>query len=155
VSDLPPLNPAYLDELRASESLTPFRTFMGVRIEEIAYDRSLVTLDLREEHLQLRGTVAGGVMATLIDTATFWACFARIPADAGLANVDLRLNYLEAVPRSAGRLVCEGTVLRAGRRLNYAEAYVRDQDGRPVAHGTSSVLVLPGKGVASDLPKFL
>ena len=34
---------------------------------------------------------------TLIDTATFWAAFMRLPEDAGLVNVDLKLNYLKSV----------------------------------------------------------
>jgi uncharacterized protein (TIGR00369 family) len=114
-----------------------------------------VVLEIEDHHLQLRGTVAGGVMASLIDTATFWSAFVRVPHDAGVANVDLRVNFLEAVPKDARRLIAEGTCLRPGRRLNYAEAYVRDDTGRVVAHGTSTVLTLPGKGLGIDLPKFL
>lgn len=153
--DQPTPNPAYIDAVLADDELSPYRTFMGLRVTDIEYDRAVVALDIERHHLQLRGTVAGGVMASLIDTATFWSAFVRAPQDSGLANVDLRVNYLEAVASDARRLVAEGRCLRPGRRLNYAEAYVRDEAGRVVAHGTSTVLVLKGKGVATDLPKFL
>lgn len=148
-------NPAYLEAVLADASLSPYRTWMGLDVTEIEYDRALVVLDIEDHHLQLRGSVAGGVMASLIDTATFWAAFVRAPADAGIANVDLHLNYLEAVPKDARRLVAEGRCVRPGRRLSYTEAYVRDERGTVVAHGTSTVITLAGKGVALDLPKFL
>ena len=41
-------------------------------------------------HLQAYGIVHGGVLATLIDTATFWSVYLRIPEDAGLVNIDLK-----------------------------------------------------------------
>lgn len=153
--DQPRPNPAYIEAVLADEALSPYRAWMGLNVTEIGYDRALVVVDIEHHHLQLRGTVAGGVMASLIDTATFWSAFVRAPADAGVANVDLRVNYLEAVPMDARRLTAEGRCLRPGRRLSYAEAYVRGEDGRVVAHGTSTVLTLAGKGVAIDLPKFL
>lgn len=148
-------NPAWIRAVLADEALSPYRTWMGLRVTEIDLDRALVVLDVEDHHLQLRGTVAGGVMASLVDTATFWAAVVRAPVDAGVANVDVKVNYLEAVPRSARRLIAEGRVLRPGRSLSYAEASVRDEDGRLVAHGTSTVMNLPGKGLSVDLPKFL
>jgi uncharacterized protein (TIGR00369 family) len=148
-------NPDWIEAVLADEALSPYRTWMGLRVTEVEYDRALVVLDLEDHHLQLRGTVAGGVMASLVDTATFWAALVRAPADAGVANVDLKVNYLEAVPKQARRLIAEGHCLRPGRRLSYVEASVRDEQGRLVAHGTSTVMTLPGKGLSVDLPKFL
>ena len=89
----------------------------------------------------------------LIDTATFWAGFMRLPEDAGLVNVDLKLNYLKAVTQ--GRLRAEGRCLRAGRQISYAEATVLDEGGELVAHGTSTLMALPGKGLKISVPKFL
>ena len=148
-------NPAWIRAVLADEALSPYRTWMGLRVTEIDHDRALVVLDIEGHHLQLRGTVAGGVMASLVDTATFWAAVVRAPADAGVANVDLKVSYLEAVPKDARRLVAEGRCLRPGRSLNYVEASVRDEQGRLVAHGTSTVMNLPGKGLSVGIPKFL
>jgi len=70
-----------------------------------------------------------------------------------MVNVDLKLNYLKAV--SQGRLRAEGRCLRAGRVISYAEASVFDAAGELVAHGTSTLMALPGKGLKLGLPKFL
>lgn len=148
-------NPAYLDSVRDLVKHGNYPQLLGMELAELEPDRCLVTLDVAERHLQPYGIVHGGVLASLLDTATFWSAFVRLPQDVGLVNVDLKLNYLEAVPPSAGRLFTEGRCIRPGRTLSYTEAYVRDGNDRLIAHATSTVMALPGKGLAIDLLKFL
>jgi len=146
-------NPAYIAAIRASVARAPFTHLIGLTIAELEFDRCRIDLDLGERHLQPFGIVHGGVLATLIDTATFWAGFMRLPEDAGLVNVDLKLNYLRSV--SSGGLRAEGRCLRAGRQVSYAEASVFDGGGELVAHGTSTLMALPGKGLQLGIAKFL
>ena len=124
-----------------------------MRIVEVAAESARVELDIAECHLQPFGIVHGGVIATLIDTATFWAGFGTIPEDAALVNVDLKLNYLQTVTR--GRLTALGRAIRTGRTISYCEAEVRSDDGNLIAHGTSTLMVLPGKGLQMGINKFL
>ena len=116
-----------------------------MRVVDVSLETSRVELDVAECHLQPFGIVHGGVIATLVDTATFWAGFGPIAEDAGLVNVDLKLNYLQTV--SSGRLIASGRSIRAGRTMSYTEAYVRTEDDRLIAHGTSTLMTLPGKGI--------
>jgi uncharacterized protein (TIGR00369 family) len=146
-------NPAYVQALKDNVHEAPYPHLIGLRIAELEFDRCRIDLTLAERHMQPFGIVHGGVLATLIDTATFWAGFMRLPEDAGLVNVDLKLNYLKAVTR--GELRAEGRCLRAGRQVSYAEASVFDEAGELVAHGTSTLMALPGKGLRIDVPKFL
>ena len=48
-----------------------------MRIAALAFDCCRIELTLGERHMQPFGIVHGGVLATLIDTATFWAGFMR------------------------------------------------------------------------------
>jgi len=150
---MPVLNPAYLGELYQTVNSSPFPRHLPMRLVSMDLDRARIELDVAECHLQPFGIVHGGVIATLIDTATFWAAFGSLPADHGLVNVDLKLNYLQAV--SSGRLVAESRAIRSGRTLSYTEASVTDSDGALVAHGTSTLMSLPGKGITLGAPKFL
>jgi uncharacterized protein (TIGR00369 family) len=131
----------------------PYPALIGMTLAQLAYDRCRIELTLAERHLQPFGIVHGGVLATLIDTATFWAGFLRLPEDTGLVNVDLKLNYLKAVAH--GRLRAEGECLRAGRQLSYTQASIFDEAGELVAHGTSTLMALPGKGLKLGMAKFL
>ena len=146
-------NPAYIRAVQDSVHGAPYPALIGLRIAQLEFDRCRIDLDLAQRHLQPFGIVHGGVLATLIDTATFWAGFMRLPEDAGLVNVDLKLNYLKAVAR--GRLRVEGECLRAGRQLSYTQASVFDEKDELVAHGTSTLMALPGKGLGLPMPKFL
>jgi len=99
------------------------------------------------------GPTLSGVIATIIDTATFWSAFLRLPEDTGLVNVGLKLNYLESVV--GGRLTAKGLCIRPGRRLSYAEAKVFDENMTLLAHGTSTLMALPGKGLNLGGGKFI
>lgn len=150
----PPLVNA--DYIRALQDLirdAPFPRLMGMRLEAIDIDSATIVLDIDERHFQPFGIVHGGVLATLIDTATFWAAFLRLPADVGLVNIDLKLNYLQ--PATAGRLTATGRCIRPGRTLSYTEAHVHDARGELLAHGTSTLMALPGRGLAAGIAKFL
>ena len=146
-------NPAYLQALRDSVRDAPYPNLIGLTIAALDIDSCRIELSLGKRHMQPFGIVHGGVLATLIDTATFWAGFLRLPEDAGLVNVDLKLNYLKAV--TGGPLRAEGRCLRAGRQISYAEASVFDAANELVAHGTSTLMALPGKGLKLGVSKFL
>jgi uncharacterized protein (TIGR00369 family) len=132
---------------------SPFPEHMSMRLVSIAPDRATMELAVARCHLQAFGILHGGVFATLIDTATFWAVFLRIPEDAGLVNVDLKLNYLE--PVEGGVLRAEGSAIRSGRSVSYAESRVLGAGGNLVAHGTSTLMILPGKGLRMKHRKFI
>lgn len=67
--------------------------------------------------------------------------------------MDLKLNYLSPVTDET--LVATGRCLRAGGTLSYAEARVTDANGRLMAHGASTLLIMRGKGLDIPAPKFL
>lgn len=146
-------NPAYIRDLIDKVNTSPFPIHMAMRLVDISFDEATVALDLGACHLQPFGIVHGGVLATLIDTATFWAVFLRLPEDDGLVNIDLKLNYLK--PVQGGRLQALGRAIRSGNSISYAEARVQDEDGRLLAHGTSTLMTLPGKGLKMEHRKFL
>lgn len=149
----PVANQAYIQALQELVRQAPYPSLIGLRLEAIDFDSARIALELDERHLQPFGIVHGGVLATLIDTATFWAAFMRLPEDVGLVNIDLKLNYLQ--PVQAGRLVAGGRCVRPGRTISYAEAHVTGEDGALLAHGTSTLMALPGKGLALGASKFV
>lgn len=146
-------NPAYIKEIQEIVRKAPFPAHMAMQLSEMNMGLATIELDLSNTHLQPFGSVHGGVIATMIDTATFWAVFMRIPEDAGLVNVDLKLNYLRSVTK--GRLKAEGRSIRDGKSICYSEARVHDEKGELIAHGTSTLMVLPGKGILTNAKKFL
>ena len=150
---MPNPNPEYIRELIELTNASPFPDHIAMRVCEVALDRAVIELDTGPFHLQPFGNVHGGVLATLIDTATFWAAFLRIPEDSGMVNIDLKLNYLKAV--EAGVLIAKGAAIHSGKSISYAEATVYNSSGDRIAHGTSTLMTLKGKGLKLRAGKFL
>jgi len=150
---LPHPNPEYISELTGIVNNSPFPNHMSMKLVSIALDKAVIELKTGHCHLQPFGIVHGGVFATLVDTATFWAAFLRIPEEAGLVNIDLKLNYLQ--PFEKGLLRAAGSTIRSGNSISYAESSVLDENGKLIAHGTSTLMTLPGRGLTMSHSKFL
>ena len=146
-------NPEYILELIDVVNTSPFPQHMSMRLTAISFDKAFLELVTGQCHLQPYGIVHGGVISTLIDTATFWAVYMRIPEGAGLVNIDLKLNYLRPVEN--GILTAEGRAIRSGNSISYAEASVLNEKRELIAHGTSTLMTLPGKGLKLRSGKFL
>jgi len=146
-------NPRYIDELLQRVNSSPYPVHMHMRLASIGMDAAVIELQIEQCHLQPFGIVHGGVLATVIDTATFWAVFMRVPEKDGLVNIDLKLNYL--LPVQTGLLRAEGSAIRFGKSISYADAGVFNDRGKLVAHGASTLMILNGKGLNMRHRKFL
>ncbi|MFG1718907.1 PaaI family thioesterase [Micromonospora chalcea] len=105
--------------------------------------RVAVELLPQEFHYNPLGTVHGGVISTLLDTAAACAVHTTLPAGVGYTSLDLNVKFLRPVTVDTGTLRCEGTVLQRGRRTALAEARLTDPANRLVAHATSTCLIFP------------
>ena len=150
---MPSPNPEYISALLETVNNSPFPQRLSMKLKSIDIGAARVELEILEYHLQPLQLVHGGVLATLIDTATFWSVFLHLPEDVGMVNIDLKLNYLKSVKE--GLLVAEGRGIKSGRTISYAEASVRNADGEIITHGTSTLMALQGKGLQMGVKKFI
>jgi uncharacterized protein (TIGR00369 family) len=135
------INPEYKRIICQTASKSPYFTLLSMSLRDFDIGRSLLEIDLEEKHLQPFGMVHGGVFASILDAAAFWAVYPEGDEDCGMTTVDLKINYL--APAVSGRLVAQGRRIKLGRTLGLGEAEVADENGRILAHGTSILMVLP------------
>jgi len=88
------------------------------------------------------GTVHGGWMSTLLDSALGCAVHSTLKAGQGFTTVDLAVSFVRAVHQSSGKLRCEAKVIHTGGRIATAEARLVDAEGKLYAHGTTTCLVM-------------
>jgi uncharacterized protein (TIGR00369 family) len=113
----------------------------GMEVEEGSVT---IHLDPQEFHYNPLGTVHGGVLSTLLDTAAACSVHTTLPAGVAYTSLDLNVKFLRPVTLASGRITCRGSVLQRGRRTALAEARMTDAAGRLVAHATSSCLIFDG-----------
>jgi uncharacterized protein (TIGR00369 family) len=119
----------------------PIMSTLGVQVVVFEVGRAVFALVPQEWHYNPLGSVHGGVIATVLDSAAGCAVHSVLPAGTGYTSVDLSTKFLRPITSSTGRVLAEGTVLSRGSRTALAEARLTDQEGRLLAHATSTCLL--------------
>jgi uncharacterized protein (TIGR00369 family) len=88
------------------------------------------------------GGIHGGWALTLIDSVTGCAAHTMLPAGVLYASVETKANFSRSITVDTGRVRAEGRVVGNGRTIISAEGKIVDAQGRLLAHGTSTVMVL-------------
>ncbi len=98
------------------------------------------------------GGIHGGVYASVIDTAAYWAAYCELDENVGLISIDLKIDYL--APISNGVITTNGRSIKIGKSMCLAEATATDKDGKWLAHGTSKMMVTKGLQTIGDAFSF-
>jgi len=131
-------------DLRERIARSAFHSWVGMELVAAEPGRVEIGLDAAEHHLNLQGTLHGGMIATLADTATGLAVRSMVPAGSRHVTVQLDVHYLS--PGRAGHVTAVGTTVRVGATIAYAEADVTDERGRLLARATATVAVTADRG---------
>lgn len=144
---------AVLPELSGLEFLTrmmrgelpgaPIASTLEMRLVEAEEGRVVFELDPAEWHHNPIGSVHGGVLSTMLDSALGCAVHSQLSAGTGYTSLDLSVKFTRAATYESGTLRCEGRVVTIGRRVATSEASIADASGRILAHGISSCLLMP------------
>jgi uncharacterized protein (TIGR00369 family) len=87
------------------------------------------------------GSVHGGYIATLLDSAVGCAVHSTLPQGKGYTTLELKVNYLRALTDKTGPVRAIGQVIQAGERVAVAEGKLIDAAGKLYAHATTTCLV--------------
>jgi uncharacterized protein (TIGR00369 family) len=90
------------------------------------------------------GGVHGGWALTLIDSAGGCAALSLLPAGVGYTTIETKGNFSRPITARTGRVRAEGRAVAQGRQIVSAEVRVLGGDGKILAHGTTTLLVLAG-----------
>jgi uncharacterized protein (TIGR00369 family) len=102
-----------------------------------------VYLEPREFHFNPIGSMHGGVISAVLDTAAGCSVHTTLPAGIAYTSLDLHTRFLRPVTLSSGTLRCVGRVVSRGRQTALAEAHLYDAADKLVAHATSTCLIFP------------
>ena len=134
---------AYLRALQSGElPPPPIAVLMGMWIAEVSEGRVVFAAEPSEYQYNPLGTVHGGVMATLLDSALGCAVQSMLPAGTSYTTLELKVNYLRPVTTKTGTVYAEGKLIHLGGRIATAEGRLTDADGKLYAHGTTTCIIL-------------
>jgi len=115
---------------------SPYYQHMGMKAVHCADGTSRLEIRAEEHTKNLYGTVHGGVLASLVDSACGVALGTMLEEGESAVTVDLRINYI--APVREGLLIAEGKAIHRGRNTGVAEATLHNENGVLVAKGMTT-----------------
>lgn len=115
---------------------------MGFRLIEVDEGRAVFEGEPFDGLRNPYGMVHGGWALTLIDSACGCAGHTTLPAGFAYTSLETKANFVRPIQVTTGKVRAEGRVLATGRTIMTADATITDSQGKLLAHGTSTLLVL-------------
>jgi uncharacterized protein (TIGR00369 family) len=120
----------------------PIAAHFGFTIASVSEGDAVFVATPDESHYNPIGMVHGGMAATLLDSAVGCAVHTTLPAGVGYSSIELKVNYLRPIHAGAGQLRAHGWVVKAGSRVAFAEADIRDAEGKILATASGTCLIM-------------
>jgi len=116
----------------------PYHQWLGLSLQTLNDDGVELSIRWRPEFVVNvdPGNTHGGILATLVDIAADCAIAAKLGK--ALPTVDMRVDFHRMAGR--GDLLARGKIIRIGRTIVTAEAWVIDNAGHTVASGRALFL---------------
>jgi uncharacterized protein (TIGR00369 family) len=100
--------------------------------------------------MNLAGTVHGGVLATLVDSALTCALVTRLPQGMACVSTDLQMRFFRPARMSAELLTARAEIVHAGTTLGATQGEICDAKGRLIVHATSALAIAPAHALVQE-----
>jgi acyl-CoA thioesterase len=127
----------YTEEIRKHSA---FVKLLGLSIEKLENGFCQSRLQIREEFLNKRKIVHGGVIYSMADISMGVAVYSTLKKEEETATIEIKINYLK--PANKKVLVCDARVIQRGKQIAVIEAEVKSDDDQVIAKaiGTFSII---------------
>jgi uncharacterized protein (TIGR00369 family) len=124
----------------------PISETLGFRLVEVGDGTAVFEAEPGPHLLNPLGSVHGGWAMTLIDSATGCALHTKLSAGVGYTTVETKVNMTRPIAAGDGKVRCEGRLVSQGLQIATSEARLLSAQGKLLAHGTSTLIILHPRG---------
>jgi 1,4-dihydroxy-2-naphthoyl-CoA hydrolase len=115
---------------------------LGIEFVELAPERVLATLAIRDDLRTVGGALHGGTLMAFADTVGAVATVLNLPPGAGTTTLESKTNFFAA--GRSGMVRAEATPLHRGKRTMVWQTRVTDESGRLLSMTIQTQMVLLG-----------
>ena len=134
---------SFSDRLKSGDIKPPAAEMIGFRMLSFADGESRFEMDAGPRHHNPMGTVHGGILCTLADSAMGMAFASTLGEGETFTTLEIKVNYLRPVFEE--KLFAGAKVVHRGRTVGLVECDVTTEDGKLVARAVSTCSVLRGE----------
>jgi len=132
-----------LERLIERGEKSPFYQLLGMQIVEVRENYARLSVKIDKKHIQFLGTVHGGVVASLADSAAAWAVYGSNNLKGIPVTVEMKINFLK--PVKSGKLIAEARNVHEGSRIFVTDVEVKNDQGILVAKSLVTYYLLKEK----------
>lgn len=121
---------ALQDLIKRGETCAYYQ-LLNIKIEEVKDCYARLRMNVEEKHLQFLGTVHGGAIGSLADSAAAWASVGSAGYKTVPVTIEMKINFL--APVKSGSLTAEARIVHRGRTTSLSDVEVKDSKGKLVA----------------------
>jgi len=126
---------------KGEENAAPIARTLDYRLTEIEEGRVVFEATPSRAVYNPIGSVHGGWMATLLDSACACAVHSMLKAGQAYTTLEIKTVFHRALTEGVP-VRAEGRIVQMGRRAGFAEADLRGTDGKLYATATSTCLIM-------------
>jgi len=127
---------------KAESGPSPMMATMNFTLDEVEEGRAVFRGTPTPNHFNSSGVIHGGWAATVLDSALGCVVATTLGEGESYTTVEFKVNLIRPITGETGQLTCTGTLLSRGRRIATAEARLVDGNGKLVAFGTETCIIL-------------
>jgi uncharacterized protein (TIGR00369 family) len=131
--------------LNATYPAPPFSEVCDVWPVEVVEGRVIFEARPSSRFYNPMGTVHGGWISTVLDSAMGCAVHSMLKAGQSYTTVEIKVNFVRPLLEESGIVRCEGNIVHSGGRLATSEGRLTDAAGNLIAHGSETCMILPVK----------
>ncbi|MGC8544307.1 MAG: PaaI family thioesterase [Vulcanisaeta sp.] len=133
-------NEELLAAMKVIEKLSPYWGLIGIKVKEVGKDCAVGFINIEGKHLQILGTVHGGVHAALADAMAWVAIISHYYPEYVLAvTIDLTVKYLK--PITEGVLFAKARIMHVKEPLSLIGVELRNRNGELIGTSTTTYWV--------------
>jgi uncharacterized protein (TIGR00369 family) len=127
------------DALLDGSVTIPVNDHLGFRREDSPDPKEKIVLSwtVPSEYCNSTGNLQGGMLAAFADSLLGAAASAHLPDDHFPALAEMKISIFRPAPEGS-ELMGEGYLVKSGKRVLFAEAEIKDSEGRLIARASAT-----------------
>jgi uncharacterized protein (TIGR00369 family) len=121
--------------------LPPIIHTLDFKVSGVQPGKAEFSFQPQEFHYNPLGSVHGGVITAILDSAMGCALHSVLPVGTGYTSVDIKVNFLKPISIRNGLLKATGSIINQGSRTALLEGRLTDENGKLHAHATSTCMI--------------
>ena len=141
----------YFNQLKDLINQSPYYQLLGMEVKKVGDGESRLQMAFKKELTHPYGSVHGGAIASLADSAVALALLSLVEPQHMITTLEFKINYF--APVNQGRIIAHAKILHKGSRTAVGDVNITNEKGEVVAKVMSTYSIKRAEDDQPVMPK--